>query len=412
MNGEIDTRPGLEDYLTEVRSALSDLPADEVAEIMEDVEPNVYEVYGETGSLPALTARLGTPQSYADELRAAGDYPPPPAPVRRGAGRALLARYVLWITGLTVVVALITGIAVENRYDPERFAVLFVVLLALLPALWLLHSRQVGRADVEALAEYQAARRMGRSAVEAVPPHVTAYLRGLQPAWWLVRVVLLAVALVAALMIRSGGFVLIGIVVAVLLWSGSRVRHDRRWLPVVLAANAFTVGVAIALSLSVISYAEDSSNPYRYAAYSGSGLVHDGVPVSNVYAVDAQGKAIPVFYLYDQDGTPLRSYSSTCDPQGRPQAEGLTNRYPQPEIDYGQYGCVESTTMPFVPLPPVAGPTPTAPTAPSVSTAPTVPPVSGAPALPPSAAPTSTAPPATTTPSAPAAQPPTPPTTG
>ncbi|MCG8917516.1 hypothetical protein L6E12_17165 [Actinokineospora sp. PR83] len=410
MNGEIDTRPGLEDYLTEVRSALSDLPADEVAEIMEDVEPNVYEVYGETGSLPALTARLGTPQSYADELRAAGDYPPPPpAPVRRGAGRAFLARYVLWITGLTLVVALITGIAVENRYEPERFAVLFVVALALLPALWLLHSRRVGRADVEALAEYQAARRAGRSAVEAVPAHITAYLRGLQPAWWLVRIVLLAVALVAALMIRSGGFVLIGIVVAVLLWSGPRVRHDRRWLPVVLAANAFTVGVAIALALSVFSDAEASSRPYGYgyAGYSTSGLTYDGSTVTNLYAVDAQGKPIPVFYLYDQDGTPLRSYSSTCNSRGGLHSEDTSNRYPQPEVDYGRYGCVESTTMPFVPLPPVAGPSPT-PTAPSASTAPTPPPS----AAPTSTAPTSTAPPETTTPSAPAAQPPTPPTTG
>ncbi|PWW54285.1 DUF1700 domain-containing protein [Actinokineospora spheciospongiae] len=410
MNGEIDTRPGLEDYLTEVRSALSDLPADEVAEIMEDVEPNVYEVYGETGSLPALTARLGTPQSYADELRAAGDYPPPPAPAPRGTGRAFLARYVLWITGLTLVVALITGIAVENRYEPERFAVLFVVVLALLPALWLLHSRRVGRADVEALAEYQAARRAGRSAVEAVPAHITAYLRGLQPAWWLVRIVLLAVALVAALMIRSGGFVLLGVVVAILLWAGPRVRHDRRWLPVVLAANAFTVGVAIALALSVFSDAEASSNPYRYgyAGYSASGLTYDGSSVANLYAVDAQGKPIPVFYLYDQDGTPLRSYSSTCNSQGGLHSEDMTNRYPQPEVDYGQYGCVESTTMPFVPLPPVAAPSPT-PTAP---TGPTTPSVSPAPTLPPSAAPTTTPPPATTTPSAPAAQPPTPPTTG
>ena len=46
MNG-IDTRA--DDYLRRVRAALADLPADEVAEVMEDLEAHVAEFFAEAG---------------------------------------------------------------------------------------------------------------------------------------------------------------------------------------------------------------------------------------------------------------------------------------------------------------------------------------------------------------------------
>ena len=66
-------------YLARVRTALADLPASEIEEILEDVRPHLAELeaeLGESARVEALIERLGTPESYAAELRASGGYPP------------------------------------------------------------------------------------------------------------------------------------------------------------------------------------------------------------------------------------------------------------------------------------------------------------------------------------------------
>lgn len=62
-------------YLGMVMAALADLPA---AEIAEDIGPQLDELADELGarvSIETLVERLGTPDRYAEELRAAAGYP-------------------------------------------------------------------------------------------------------------------------------------------------------------------------------------------------------------------------------------------------------------------------------------------------------------------------------------------------
>jgi uncharacterized membrane protein len=69
------THPAVDEYLARTQAALSDLPASQVEEIVEDIGPHLSETTGELGSgvtVAALTERLGTPEQYASELRAAG----------------------------------------------------------------------------------------------------------------------------------------------------------------------------------------------------------------------------------------------------------------------------------------------------------------------------------------------------
>lgn len=359
MNGDIDTRPELADYLNRVRAALSDLPADELAEVMEDVEPHVTEVFGEADSAEEVVERLGTPEAYAAELRAAGGYPATPTPATApgtGPGRRWGARYVVWMTGLTVLVAGITGIGVTGSHSGERYAALTLCALLLVPAAWLVFTGRVGRADVEARRSYRVPRAFGLQLLGMVPQRARDYLRTLQPAWWLARFVLLGLAFLAAIGQRAGGIVAILAVAAVFVWSAPRVRTDRRHLLVVVPANALLIGLSLGLAVAVISWGDRSSAPVYSSRYYSDGLVYNGSSLSNVYAVDAQGRAIPEFYLYDEEGNPLNVDRAACSYETEPPSrEEPRNRFPQPRVEYGRTGCVEETGLPFMPLPPVSG---------------------------------------------------------
>src|ERR1700687_6391313 len=56
-------------YAASVRAALSDLPPEQSEILLEDLEDHLREVATETGG--PLTERLGPPEQYARELRAA-----------------------------------------------------------------------------------------------------------------------------------------------------------------------------------------------------------------------------------------------------------------------------------------------------------------------------------------------------
>ena len=68
-------------YMTGVSSALSDLDADERDDLLDDVHAHLSELAREGGS---LTARLGPPDAYAAELRAAAGMPALEASSRSG----------------------------------------------------------------------------------------------------------------------------------------------------------------------------------------------------------------------------------------------------------------------------------------------------------------------------------------
>src|ERR1700737_511134 len=78
-------------YAASVRAALSDLPPDQAEILLEDLEGHLRGVASEAG-VP-LTERLGPPEQYAQELRAAyGDARPGgkrPDPALRALRRAM-----------------------------------------------------------------------------------------------------------------------------------------------------------------------------------------------------------------------------------------------------------------------------------------------------------------------------------
>lgn len=363
MNG-IDTRT--EDYLRRVRAALADLPADEVAEVMEDLEPHVAEVFEEAGSAEEVERRLGTPEEYAAELRAAGGYPagqsgPADKP------RAWRARYVLLAAAAVTGGAAVSGLAAPAWYDEDTLIPVFLTALAAVPALWLVLAGIVRRRDVEALPEYRRLRETGTRLASALP--WSDRLRDLRGAWWLARLVLLALAFLGATR-AEGGFWLIAIpaTAVVLVWAGGRVAADRRLLLVVVPANALAIGLGVALAVQAVDPPSSDGGSY-YAVSGTSGLAYDGRELTTVFAVDAEGNHIPEFYLYDRNGIPLNVYQYSCDGDHR-----YTNRFPAPRALAGEFGCEDDRTPPFIPRAP-GTPAPTtsgpAPTTTPTTTAPT-----------------------------------------
>jgi hypothetical protein len=90
--------PAVADYLRRVRAALADLPTDTREELLEEEPAHLAEVLAESGD--GLEERLGQPEAYAAELRAAAGLPPATGAVRAPAvaldllrrARAVLAR--------------------------------------------------------------------------------------------------------------------------------------------------------------------------------------------------------------------------------------------------------------------------------------------------------------------------------
>ena len=73
-------------YLAAVREALLDLSASDHDDLLEDLEAHLYEVVAESGGA-SLESSLGSPASYADELRASAGLEPAPSvdgPLLRG----------------------------------------------------------------------------------------------------------------------------------------------------------------------------------------------------------------------------------------------------------------------------------------------------------------------------------------
>src|SRR5262245_35034738 len=83
----------ISDYLDRVRLALADLPPDVRDELLEDLPDHLAEVLAEDAG--TLTERLGEPEAYAAELRAAAGVGAAAAPA--GSGRPGRSRR--WLRG-------------------------------------------------------------------------------------------------------------------------------------------------------------------------------------------------------------------------------------------------------------------------------------------------------------------------
>ncbi|HYH29344.1 MAG TPA: hypothetical protein VD903_03075, partial [Pseudonocardia sp.] len=269
----------VEQYLGGVRAALADLPAPEVAEILDDVRTHLAELTAELGGdagVADLTERLGPPASYAAELRAAAGYPPGPEPAAQPSyGRARLA-----LAG-GVAAALIGAFGLLAQ---EAGTILIAVLLLAAAVLPLLLRDGVG--GIRALPEV---RRYLRPPAEGTPARaVVDFLTSLQPAWWVARA--FAAATVLVQLVVSGGLAatllvtLLGVPVSV--WLGHRTRHDRRWLWPVVPLNAFAVLVLLVVVVdSPFAEPTSASSAVEYR----SGLWQDSDEIRDIRPVDASG---------------------------------------------------------------------------------------------------------------------------
>jgi hypothetical protein len=347
------THPAVDEYVGRIQAALADLPESEVEEIVEDIGQHLGEVAGELGdevSVEALTDRLGTPEQYASELRAAAGYPPA-EPVEPPRGGRLVARIALWALILGTALAFLTGLAGTPRRGGEPLGGLLLFGPPLLLALILIFTGRTTVTAVADLPESRAFTAAGRRMVAALPDTVAGYLRSLRPAWWLLRVVLLLGALLLAVRpYGDGGYgVLPALMLVVLLWFGSRARGDARWRWVVTPANAFTIGLGIALLSTAWSFEGLGHGTANYLPQSG--LYDDGRIIDNLYLFGPDGTPLPEVYLYDQNGQPIAAWPRTCAFGYPPR----TNKFPLPRIQHDSTGCHEDTGVPFtvaIPTPP------------------------------------------------------------
>jgi uncharacterized membrane protein len=77
----LDLAPDVAEYLRVVRDALADLPADERDDLLAEVEASLLEAASDSSG--TIAAKLGPPEEFAAELRAAAglhEAAPPPKP--------------------------------------------------------------------------------------------------------------------------------------------------------------------------------------------------------------------------------------------------------------------------------------------------------------------------------------------
>ncbi|QQQ77436.1 hypothetical protein IOD16_02535 [Saccharothrix sp. 6-C] len=368
------TNTEVKHYLDAMRDALSDLPAAEVAEIMDDAGAHVVEVAEEMGeefSSAALVDRLGTPRAYAEELRVAAGYPSPTSPPAPGAGNrpVIMARFALWVLLAAAVTAFAFAV---SRGEVAELTVLVALCAA---AATLLVFRQEGLvAEIAKLPEVAAAKdalaraeKPGKSELRKA----LVSLRVFQPVWWIVRAVLIGAG--GVLVYRPDGTFVVALAVAALsLVAGPKARTDRRWLWISLPATGFALGVLLlvvgTLATRFDSYPVNSA-PVSYHPTPQS---HD-----NIYVFDKDGKPLTDVHLYDEQGRPLNAPWYGCQGEDRDD-----NRYPRPRVVHDERGCREESGVPFTVVMPTV-PTTTTSTTPPPST------VTQSPAL--TTAPTTTA---------------------
>lgn len=373
--------PVTDDYLVGLRVALTGLPHTEVAEIVDDARGHLAELAEELGAgygRDAVHARLGSPQDYAAELRAAAGYPPAQQePVERP--RTGQARFALAALVVATAAAGAAGLAV-GQVGPSTVAPLFLAVpLAAAGALaaW---SDGPGQPVAASLPSVVALReRLARARADGA---TGGFVLSLQPGWWVLR------ALVAAGVIGwvFGGGGSAGLVTALVLavpavplsvLLGRRGVADRRLLWAVVPLNAFAVGLLVA---AVLGQGQDRSGDV--VSYSPpAGLSLDGATVADVRPFDANGRPLTGVYLFDENGRPLAVDDGHCSTDG----SAATSTAPAP----GPYPQGVRTTDPSsgecvtVPPPPLVVTIPQTTTArPSTQAPPTAPQATPAPATP------------------------------
>jgi uncharacterized membrane protein len=214
---------------------------------------------------------------------------------------------------------------------------------------------------------------------------VRGFLVELQPAWWVLRGLLLAIVL-AAIFGPFAGFVfgIAAVVVSVLL--GRRTRGRRGPWALSILVNVIAVIALLASGFAASgggSYAV-VEEPYGSIGPAPGSLAHeDGTPITNIFPYDAQGQPLSGVRLYDQNGRPITNMSNygedgeVIDRTYPVEPNGLRvrNAYPQELTIVDEFGGPPTRIpAPVPPVPPLTPtPTPTSTPTPSASVSPAPP---------------------------------------
>lgn len=323
------TSPEAQRYLAAVDAHLSDLPLEERTDLLEDLAQHLAALADESEDQRPFEVRIGTPASYAAELRSAAGLPPRGAKPVRATPELVLTAHRLW--------------------------------------------------------RRAAATRAGRE--------VLAFLPLLEPAWWVLRAYLLLVAIALLTgsgtreaLLLNVGFLGIGELVVLGGTVVGSVALARRPLPTrhreVLRAAEIVLGVFTVLAVLTSSSGDD----YVYVESAAPSvasetfpLLSTSGPVTDIFPYSVDGTPLEGVLLYDQEGRPLRTgeqewWADDCDRQvqdllavgGVP----VTFSYPRDYVLDGLtvYGstpepgqCVVDRPRPDVPLPVFPSPTPAPP---------------------------------------------------
>ncbi|MGC1214678.1 MAG: hypothetical protein WA890_25895 [Micromonospora sp.] len=275
------TEQEIADYVDRVRAALADLPPAVRDELTEDLPEHLTEVAAETDG--SLVDRLGEPEAYAAELRAAAG----------------------------------ADASGTDRHLDRRMAAVRSRLGARLRALDTRLGPLLGYASA------------------------TEFLRLLRPAWWVLRGWLAALLVSAALGEPSGllprlghsgvaGLFLLAAGVLASVWLGHRSGSLRGWPRRLLRlGTAALLLFSLAMLANVDQHASSDEFDYREVSV---GNPYDAV--EDVFVYDSEGRLVENARLFDQNGTPIRlGYPMCPDPLQRDEYRRVRAGYPYcPEL--------------------------------------------------------------------------------
>jgi uncharacterized membrane protein len=345
-------------YVDAVRTALADLPADDLAEIVDDVRDHIEQVtteLGEDASLEALNQRLGTPADYANELRSAAGYPPGPDTVGESRRSSRVRRgLTTWLIRIAVV---LTMIALLEAFSTDSYAGgLFLAVVAWLVAgvvalFWLVVDRSSGASladlpDVhrlDGLTRWLRRHSVGAAVVETIV--------ALRPAWWIARA-WIAVELIGLFFVAEwfplptfpGALLLFAVAVVISVWLGRRAAGHRQTSAehvLVLLGNVVAVLAVAALFGRLagggIVVLQEEVAPGDVVYFPPGAYSEDGKEITNLYPYGSDGRLLENVGLYDQDGRPFTSLTyNGCmvdEMTGEPDLPAL-NVFPRPSSIY------------------------------------------------------------------------------
>jgi hypothetical protein len=295
-------------YLAAVRSSLRDLPEAERDDLVAEVEASLVESAVEGGS---ITARLGPPEEFAAELRAAAGLHETTRPERAPSRVALF---------------------VERLGADPRVARLRSLGVELAPIWWVAR----GYLAVGAIAYVLDT---GWSSRHPIVPRIGSAETGLA---------LVALAIVAS------------------VWIGLRMRrHGSPFPRFVAALNAALVVATLPVALEVT---DTSTHDMLVAmAYAPTpmqqqvGLTYDGRRVDNIYPYSRDGKLLHDVLLYDGSGTPIEIRSKRVEDPNRRFVvtngnKPLLNVFPIRYYEFGTKRVERPNAAPYIELPFVVTP--------------------------------------------------------